>query len=234
MDKLKDPILSIIIPTINEAKSLPLLFADLNNFSMPFEIIISDAGSIDLTKEIAILNGAMLTINDEPNRGYQLKKGFDKSKGDWLLFIHADTRCSPDWDKGLSKVINCKESRSKIWFFDFKVNNSGFQFRLMEIFVLLRNKLLKTPYGDQGLLIHRDIYKGIGGYKPYHLMEDIDLIKRLSNIAEVKRLRLPIYVSSRKWEKINILRRGIRNLILRLEWSSGASTSSLYRKYYKS
>ena len=53
----KFPNLSIIIPTLNEANHLPLLFADLNAWPYDFELIIVDGGSMDLTTSIAQIQG---------------------------------------------------------------------------------------------------------------------------------------------------------------------------------
>jgi hypothetical protein len=35
------------------------------------------------------------------------------------------------------------------------------------------------PYGDQGLLISRKLYRELGGFRPMPLMEDVDLMRRL-------------------------------------------------------
>ena len=51
---MTQPDLSIVIPTINEAKTLPLLFADLaSQKGIDFEVIVSDGGSADSTAEVA-------------------------------------------------------------------------------------------------------------------------------------------------------------------------------------
>ena len=95
----KFPTLSIIIPTLNEAIHLPLLLADLNAWPYDFELIIVDGGSIDLTISIAKIQGLNVIKSPKKNRGYQLKTGASNAKGDWLLFLHADSRLGPRWVK---------------------------------------------------------------------------------------------------------------------------------------
>jgi len=95
--------ISIIIPTINEANNLPLLLSDLSNIQKDGEIIIVDCGSEDKTIDIANIYGAKVFISKEKNRGLQLDMGANNSKGDWLIFLHADTRLNHDW---LEKQIN--------------------------------------------------------------------------------------------------------------------------------
>ncbi len=100
----KFPTLSIVIPTLNEAIHLPLLLADLNAWPYDFELTIVDGGSIDLTISIAEIQGVDVIKSNKKNRGYQLKTGAYNSKGEWLLFLHADSRLSPSWVKRYNKI----------------------------------------------------------------------------------------------------------------------------------
>ena len=84
--------ISIIIPTINEANNLPLLLSDLSIIHKKGEIIIVDCGSEDKTIDVANIYGAKVYQSKERNRGLQLDVGAKNSKGDWLIFLHADTR----------------------------------------------------------------------------------------------------------------------------------------------
>ena len=108
----KIPALSIIIPTLNEADHLPLLLADLNEWPYSFELIIVDGGSIDSTISIAKIQGIDVIKSSKKNRGYQLKTGASNARGDWLLFLHADSRLSPSWFKNLSQIILTKITKT--------------------------------------------------------------------------------------------------------------------------
>ena len=89
--------ISIIIPTINEANNLPLLLSDLSIIQKEGEILIVDCGSEDKTIDIANMYGAKVYKSKERNRGLQLNMGAKNSKGDWLIFLHADTRLTHNW-----------------------------------------------------------------------------------------------------------------------------------------
>ena len=67
----KLPTLSVIIPTLNEANHLPLLFADLNDWPCDIDLKIVDGGSTDLTVSIARIQGVNVVNSLESNRGYQ-------------------------------------------------------------------------------------------------------------------------------------------------------------------
>jgi len=148
--------ISIIIPTINEANNLPILLSDLSSIQKDGEIIIVDCGSKDKTMDIANIYGAKVFISKERNRGLQLDIGAKYSKGEWLIFLHADTRLTNDWFTKIKPVF--KGDKNSIFCFKFKINDKKLIYRLLEILVNFRSKYFKQPYGDQGLIIHREIY----------------------------------------------------------------------------
>ena len=227
----KFPTLSIIIPTLNEAIHLPLLIADLNAWPYNFELIVVDGGSTDLTTSIAKIQGLDVIKSPKKSRGYQLKIGASNAKGDWLLFLHADSRLDSTWAKSTYKIIQNKTSENFAWYFDFKIKKYNIEFRFLELAVALRSQFLQLPYGDQGLLIHKDLYLNSGEFSSLKIMEDIDLITRITNITKVKRIRENIYTDDIKWSNSNIINRAIKNAKLRKKWRQGYDIDNLSKEY---
>ena len=223
--------ISIIIPTINEANNLPLLLSDLSIIQKVGEIIIVDCGSKDKTIDIANIYGAKVYKSKERNRGLQLDLGAKNSKGEWLIFLHADTRLTNDWFIKIKSVL--KGDKNFIYNFKFKINNKKKIYRVLEILVNFRSRYLKQPYGDQGLIIHKSIYLKNNGFRKIPLMEDVDFFRRLKNKEDLKQLNLPIFTSSRKWERTNIFLQALKNWNFRRRWLKGESTKSIYSEYYK-
>ena len=223
--------ISIIIPTINEASNLPLLLSDLSSIQKEGEIIIVDCGSEDKTIDIANIYGAKVFISKERNRGLQLDIGAKNSKGEWLIFLHADTRLTHDWFKKINSFL--KGNKNIIYYFEFKINHKKIIYRVLEILVNIRSKFFKQPYGDQGLIIHRTTYFKNNGFRKIPLMEDVDFLMRLNKKKDLKQLNLPIFTSSRKWEKTNIFLQAIKNWHFRRRWLKGESLKSIYSDYYK-
>ena len=223
--------ISIIIPTINESNNLPLLLSDLSINQEVAEILIIDCGSEDRTIDIANIYGAKIYKSKERNRGLQLDIGAKNSKGDWLMFLHADTRLTHDWFSKIKAIL--KGDKNYIYYYKFRVNDNNIIYRVLEIFVNFRSQYLKQPYGDQGLIINRTTYFKNNGFRKIPLMEDIDFFRRLKNKKYLKQLNLPIFISSRKWEKTNIFLQAYRNWNFRRRWLKGESTKSIYSDYYK-
>ncbi|MBU0623498.1 MAG: glycosyltransferase family 2 protein [Candidatus Thermoplasmatota archaeon] len=83
---------SVIIPTMDEERSIGLVIDEVNKAlgPRPHEILVVDTNSKDRTKEIAAGHGAILV--DEPRRGYgrAYKTGFEKASGEFLATLDAD------------------------------------------------------------------------------------------------------------------------------------------------
>ena len=223
--------ISIIIPTINEANNLPLLLSDLSILNKEGEIIIVDGGSKDRTIDVAQIYGAKVYKSKEKNRGLQLHIGAKNSTGDWLIFLHADTRLTHDYLTKIKSVFG--GDKNCIYYFKFKINDKKIIYRALEILVNFRSYHFKQPYGDQGLIIHRSAYFKNKGFRKIPLMEDIDFFRRLKNKKYLNQLNLPIFTSSRKWERSNIFLQALKNWNFRRRWLKGESLKSIYSDYYR-
>ena len=228
------PQLSVVIPCLNESARLPLLLADLQRSAPVPEILLADGGSSDATPEIADLSGAELIRIHPAGRGRQLRIAAAEARGDWLLFLHADSRLSMQWWGVLTTLLQSSSAARSAWYFDLRINPSTPARRLLEKGVGVRSRWLQRPYGDQGLLLHRSLYKRCGGFAELPLMEDLDLVERLSRISDLRRIGLPLTTDGRRWQADGVLRRSWSNACLRWRWKRGESAEQLAEQYYGS
>lgn len=202
--------LSIIIPTLNAAALLPETLAALTGQR---EVIIVDGGSTDATLAIAAAAGVRFMIAPR-GRGTQLVTGIAAAKGPWLLLLHADTSLSANWRTAMHS------DPSRAGYFRFRLASNDPRARRLERLVAWRSRVLGLPYGDQGMLIHRDLLRQIGGMKPLPLMEDVDLVRRLGPSRLIP-LNADAITSAQKWETQGYLRRSARNLFCLFLWFAG-------------
>ena len=167
--------ISVIIPTLNAARRLPPTFLSIFDAAMDgfvSEVIVSDGGSEDATLKIAGDAGATVIVG-ERGRGRQLRAGAEAARKPWLLFLHADTALERGWAGEAQAFM--KKGGDSAAAFHFRLADNGFQPRLLESAVALRCKLFALPYGDQGLLMPKQLYSEVGGYpRSRHLLVDAE------------------------------------------------------------
>ncbi len=214
--------LSVVIPVLNAAATLgPCLLAA----SEADELIVVDGGSTDATATLALRSGARL-VRSARGRGFQLAAGAAAAKGDWLLFLHADTRLAPAWREAAERHL--ARNPGKAACFRLRLDAGEWQARLLEAGVALRVRLFALPYGDQGLLISRRLYDEAGGYRPLPLMEDVDLVRR---IGRIEPLDVEATTSAERWRRGGWLRRSGRNLACLALYRLGMSAERVARLY---
>ena len=191
------------------------------------EILVVDGGSSDRTIAVAERVGARVIIAPR-GRGIQLRAGAEAARGDWLLFLHADTLPSRGWHEAVEAHIGARPDRAAC--FRFRLSARAWQARAIEKAVAARVRLLGLPYGDQGLLISRRLYRQVGGYRDLPLMEDVDLVRRVGRRRLIM-LDADAFTSATRWRRDGWLRRSARNLACLGLYHLGVSPERIARLY---
>lgn len=218
--------LSVVIPTLNASETLPHTLAALEGVD---DIIVVDGGSADSTMELADRLGGR-AVAAPRGRGAQLRAGAEAARGDWLLFLHADTSLEEGWREAVHSFCGKTENHAKAAAFGFALDDPSPQARRLERMVAWRVRRLGLPYGDQGLLVHRDFYRAIGGFRPLPLMEDVDLVRRIGRDRLVT-LLVVARTSAARWRRDGWLRRSARNLACLALYFGGVSPHVIKRFY---
>src|SRR4029077_10629645 len=207
--------ISVVIPAYNAETTLgPTLAALVSAVvdGIVQEAILVDGGSSDETCAIAEAAGTRL-IRMKLGRGMQLHAGANAAPGGWLLFLHADTVLEPGWAneaEGFMERVASGRRPTAAAAFRFALDDDGMMPRLLEWLVALRCFLFALPYGDQGLLISRKLYRELGGFRPMPLMEDVDLMRRLKR-RQLVMLHSRAMTSSVRYRSGGYVARSLRN-----------------------
>lgn len=221
--------ITIVIPTLNAAATLPATLASLMpgiEAGLVADLIVSDGGSNDDTLKIANDVGAEL-VTGAVGRGGQLERGTALGRGQWLLLLHADTVLTPDWIDAARDHLDGPTDEAG--YFQLKFRAKGLAPGFVAFWANTRARLFGLPYGDQGLLISRDTLHSVGGVPDIPLMEDVALARALR--GRLKPLAATALTSAERYERDGWLRRGARNLWILARYLLGANPKTLARAY---
>lgn len=220
--------LVVIIPTYCAEAGLKRLLPQLADV----RTIVADGGSDDGTLKVVLKADGSLALGAK-GRGSQLRLGarlaaLSGEADDWFLFLHADSVLPDDWRNVVERAMSERNPR----YFRFRADKPGLKARLMDNLVALRCWALGLPYGDQGLLVSRNLYERAGGYAPMSLFEDVELVDRLRKLARLRPLPIALTTDVSKHWRDGLWRRGTRNLKLLWRYRRGADVARLLQDYH--
>lgn len=188
--------LSVVIPALNEARDIGATLDALQAMSGSVEVIVVDGGSRDGTVEILRERGVRV-IESERGRGRQLHTGACAARGEVLWFLHADTHAPAD----AAEHIRAALSDARTVGGNFQIRFDG-ERRAARFLTWLYPQLgrLGLCYGDSGIFVRREAYESSGGFQPFPIFEDLDLLRRLRRAGRMARVPATVVTSSRRFE----------------------------------
>ena len=220
------PLVSVVIPVLQDTDAVEQLMAGLVP-GPDLELILVDGGRDARLEQLAHAREDTRFLRTAPGRGLQMNAGAAAAAGEWLLFLHADSRLSAGWLEAIGRI---RKPIVGAWF-RFALDDDAWQARAIERLVAWRVRWLRLPYGDQGFLVRRDAFAALGGFRDLPLMEDVDFARRLTRAGAVQEIALPLHTSSRRWRRDGWIRRSTRNLVLVTLYFAGVSPARLARWY---
>ncbi len=214
------PKLSIIIPVLNEEEALSALLQDVKDCQriLPFSIecIVVDGGSVDKSQEVCRQFGVKV-VQAPRGRGQQLSAGAKCSRGEVLLFLHADSRLTPEHCVAAMNTVN--RNGVIAGGFELKFDDSHPILKFAEWINRIRFRGTKIFYGDHGIFTRRDRYDAVGGIPPQALFEDIAFSRRLKKQGKVVMISPPLVTSSRRFRAGGVIRTYLKMAFLHiLHW----------------
>ncbi len=190
--------LSIIIPTFNEEKLLPLLLKSLKEQTFnDYEIIVADNNSTDTTRSIALKAGAKVVEGGLPARGRN--NGAKVARGEWLLFLDADVILPPDFlEKATAEI-----KESTLTAVSCLINPLSdrivdkFLHGVVNLYLQATKNFLAHAPGFC-IFAKKEVHQLVGGFnEKIKLAEDHDYVLRISKLEKfdfLKSIRIPVSV----------------------------------------
>ncbi len=233
--------ISIIIPVLNEAKTIGILLShlaensDQKNIS---EIIVIDGGSTDETKEIlnkivtpgnSEYSDLYRVLNSKKGRAHQMNTGARLATGNILYFLHADSLPPKKFDK---LIINEVAKGNLAGCFKMKFDNNHWWLRLASWLTHFHWRACRG--GDQSQFITKPLFEVIDGYdEDFIIYEDNILINELYKRKQFVVIQEWIITSARLYERKGIWVLQYHYWTIYVKRWFGATADEIYNYYKK-
>ena len=215
---------SIVIPVFRDSVALERMLStsDLRGAEV---IVVATALDHASLEQLRAVRCDLSWLEAPRGRARQMNAGAAIAHGDWLLFLHADTRLPAGWRSVVDRAR--ADARVNLGCFRFALDSRSSAARLIEIGVRFRVRAFGLPYGDQALFVRRDVFAELGGYRDLPIMEDVDLVRRLRATGRLYAASEEAVTSARRWEEDGWLRRTARHLSLIVRYFAGVHPERL-------
>ncbi len=214
------PLLTVIVPILNERLELPALLDNLALQTLDnVELLIVDGGSTDGSLEWLKGHSDSLTfLESKPGRARQMNFGAQQAQSEWLLFLHVDSRF--DDSSALRRALDDLQlagSQNIAGHFALKFRRSEQIPSTAYYFYEWKARLGRpeTIHGDQGFLLRKTLFHQLGGFcESLQVMEDTDFAEGLRRVGQWRLLPVEISTSARRFETEGLWQRQLLGALI--------------------
>jgi rSAM/selenodomain-associated transferase 2 len=225
-----NPVISVIIPTLNEAAHIDRLLTEVLR-GKAVEVLVVDGGSEDATTDKAAARGVRV-CRCPAGRARQMNWGAALAQGEVFFFLHADSRLPAGYGDIIRRALAGEGVAAGAFSLGIDADSSGLRF--IASCANLRSRSLGLPYGDQGLFLRADRFQACGGFPELPIMEDVVMVRRLRKTGRIVTVPERIRTSSRRWERLGVLRTTLINQAIVAGFALGIPAARLaawYRRF---
>jgi rSAM/selenodomain-associated transferase 2 len=220
--------LSVIVPMLNEERTIARTLDAIAAAAPGAQIIVVDGGSSDMSRDQARPRCARLLTAQRGLAG-QMNAGAVAADGEVLAFVHADTTVPPSFGNDIAAAL--ADPAVAGGRFDVRLDDSSAMLRLIGWLISMRSRLSRTATGDQAIFLRREVFESIGGYRDIPLCEDLDLARRLKRAGQVACLRSRVTTSARRWRERGLIATTLRMWLVRVAFLVGVPPDRLAHLY---
>ncbi len=223
-----DDLISIVIPTLNEAEVIVNLIDDLQQMMENVEIIVVDGGSTDSTVER--IKDKINLIQAPRGRALQMNAGAAAASGSILWFLHADCILPHNAEQLLRDTLR-----------DESIIGGGFRwgllgekwyYGLVTFCAHIKNLIRRNLFGDMGIFVRANMFNKLGGFANISFLEDVEFNNRLKKQGKTVIVKEIIYSSDRRLLIQGPMRTFFRNHAIKMAYKLGFSLEFLRKIYY--
>jgi len=217
-------LISVVVPVRGEE---PPASEFLRRLAGAEILVAAEPGTAPATLDAYRAAGARVLVRAAP-RGARLAEAAREARRDVLLFLHADTLLPEHWSVDIASAV----ARGAVaGAFRLAFAGGGPRLAWVAFWANLRTLFTRVPYGDQAPFVRRDVYERIGGHRPWPLLEDVDLARRLREEGPITILRTAVLTSPRRYLARGVARTVLANWRILHRYRRGESADALAEGY---
>jgi rSAM/selenodomain-associated transferase 2 len=218
-------LISVIIPTHNEAAYLPSALDSVTASDTNKEVIVVDAGSIDGTPDLARARAARVLLSQRRQRAYQMNLGAGHAHGAVLLFLHADTVLPA---AALDQIASSLSKSGMVGGgFARRYNPDSWFLRTTCLLAAWRTRWTGWFLGDHAIFVRKETFEDLAGFRELELFEDLDFSMRMAKAGPVITLYPPVVSSSRRFQRRGEMTTTLSDVWLTCRYLAGADPNAL-------
>ncbi len=220
---------SIVVPTLEHSANLEARFTHLLASTSVAEILFvrPQTAPADPDDDAP---GRVRWLHAPLGRASQMNAGAQAARGEFLLFVHADTRIETASVEHL--VAALRREPSAAFAFSLCFDDPGTGPRRLARLATWWGDRFPLPLGDQGLALSRHGFVQLGGFPDEPLFEDFVLVRALKRRTRVRILPDRVRTSGNRFRRLGTLRTLTANGLLLLLFQLGVPARRLVRGYY--
>ena len=222
---IENPAISVIIPTLNEAHRLPKLLQSLVGQRWLNEIIVSDGGSMDQTRDVC-LQFPVNWVSTTRGKSHQFNIGASHATGNILLFLHADSQLPPN---ALESIPSVLQEGNIAGTFQMAFDDPSPLLRFYAGFTRFNSTLF--TYGDQGLFLSKSVFDELKGYPETPFLEDVEMVKNIKKRGRMGKSPVRITTSAQRFRESGLISQQLRNIAIVVLYKMGISPEHLIKFY---
>jgi rSAM/selenodomain-associated transferase 2 len=212
------PRLSVIVPVGPGERAWRALLPQLAPLARHAEVLLVASRPED-PGESAPAGVPVRRLSAPQGRASQQNAGARVATGEWLWFLHADSRLGPDTAAALQRTLDGKRADA-LYYFDLRFLADGPRWTALNALgTWLRSRLFRLPFGDQGFLLRAETFARLGGFdESVALGEDLSLVMTAQQAdLPIRPIGAALRTSARRYAERGWARNTWRNL--RLTWA---------------
>lgn len=227
MTVLTKPVVSIIIPALNESEIIVSKLQSLQHFRSQCELIVVDGGSQDGSVDLAS-SWVDKVVESPAGRAKQMNEGAKAASAELYFFLHLDT----EPPSNLMELLLVSHDSCDFWGrFDVTIEGKHWMLPVVAFFMNNRSRATGIATGDQGIFVSRSLFDKVGGFPDQPLMEDIEISRRLLRETKPYCIRQKVKTSGRRWAEKGVFKTIFLMWSLRLAYWCGDAPEELAQRY---